>query len=75
MVDRACGGPAFPNTVEKAFAGPTYADFVPNFWNVMNVKAKNGPLASTLLKILQKNGSLTPKMGGAIFDTKKELPI
>jgi len=41
----------------------------------MNVKAKNGPLASTLLKIRQKNGSLTPKMGGAIFATKKELPI
>jgi hypothetical protein len=66
MLDRACAGFAFPKTVEKAFAGQICADFVPNFWQVMNPKAKNRRLASVFLQI-GKKAALDIKNGRCYF--------
>jgi hypothetical protein len=75
MLDRACAGLAFPKTVEKAFAGQISADFVPNFWQVMNPKAKKRTVGKRIFPKSAKKQPLTSKMGGAIFSPKKELPI
>jgi hypothetical protein len=59
-----------------------FPDFVPNFWQVMNLiwqvmnlKSKKQTIGKHIPQNSKKKRLLTSRMGGAIFNSKKEIPI